>query len=293
MPYHVANLDTPSTSILWPLGGSVTLNWTTPPQAPDHIIIWRNSAPDWASATELATLAGSATTYNDPTATIDGTPFYYWVICYNAGGNGAGFNNGVQGCQNNNTVTGATVVGSFGGCTLQQTVPFSNDIDPGGLFDAFLSFSWAGTTNNPSNFSAGLAQDVSPHPLHYLAFANAPDGNSGSGSAGPNIGISPSVFTQLDISWGVINAGYVFPGPDATITGVDGNAQVAYTSPAATGASGGAGGGGGGVGTNPATGQITLGVAGSLPVPLPCIPCCQTDMPICDWSTARRKPALR
>lgn len=113
MAYNDPALNINSTLSDWPIGGRPALTWSAPTAAADHIIVWWNTVPDWASASNISgSLSGSATSYTDAgSAVADGSENYYWVIAYNAGETLTGRNNGCLACQNDVSVSGVTITG--------------------------------------------------------------------------------------------------------------------------------------------------------------------------------------
>jgi hypothetical protein len=70
--------------ITWKVGGNVELNWDLPSSGYNHAIVWRDTDGEFADAVDISgPLARGINSYTDTTATADGTGFYYWVMLYN------------------------------------------------------------------------------------------------------------------------------------------------------------------------------------------------------------------
>lgn len=126
MAYNDPALNINSTLVDWPIGGRPALTWSAPTATADHIIVWWNTVPDWASAGNISgSLPGSATSYTDAgSAVADGSENYYWVIAYNAGETLTGRNNGCLACQNTKTISG-TLVGGTSAAQITETIDFA------------------------------------------------------------------------------------------------------------------------------------------------------------------------
>jgi len=285
-------------NITWPLSASPNLNWELPPLGEyDHSAVLQNTVNDFSGATNISgSLANGVASYTDDSATPDGTPFFYWVVLYNASDepiNDASMGFGVA-CQ----LLGASNSGPvWDGGPVQFDVtsfPFYNQpFFPGSPQSVFSSSMSCSYTGNPG--------DVSGTPPYYMAaslqyltlggdaltlqFAGDPDGPAfpidgcnpvswevgGSAECSPDDGATSLPAGTGEIFALVYSGGFTASSPQsATVSfdlsmGTPGGYMFSPPPPPPP--------------PPPSPGANTP-LQPPLPTPLPCIPCCITQVPL-------------
>lgn len=287
LPYHIAAFDIFWQTVDWPIAGNPTLTWHAPASTPDHIVIWRNTVPNWATASRLATLLGTATTYTDAGRAKDGTANYYWPIGYNADESGAGQVLGAQACYNSFTQTGAVAPLGVSGAT--RIMPFTTNIVGGGSFRAHDKLTIL-------NFAPGPApgDDIMGMGCDHVGFSQQDIIDTVHYIDGSAVGVTESFGSRgSSFNGGIVRAG----------TGQEGNWGIPFNSDAATFNYLGevsytdtfAGGLGGGLGPKPPPPPPAPPHAVALnpppqATPLPCIPCCSS---VCAMPVSPAAPVMR